>query len=1206
MKIYFLIICLLANLFYTHAQIFRKKTNTWQTNGIVNSIVADTATGKIYIGGEFTYIGQTLKNGAILDLQSGKPNYNIPTPNGFVYGSAPDGHGGFYICGGFTMVGDSIRNHVAQIDSSGHVTGWNPDADEWVYSILVSGNRVYLGGEFITIGGQQIHHLAAVDATTGQPLSWNPNFFGGGGTIIYTLALSGGRIFVGGDIPHFIGSNQQSIWAFDTSTAQVDSFQTFINTNGIVKVLIADGNKLYVGGGFNALGTANRVNIAVLDINTGIATSFNTGANSSVESMFLHNGYLYIAGSFSNLGMSGGVMNTPRKELAAIDTATGAIKSWNPSAGLVNFGTMTAATNISTMIHKGDTIFICGKINRVNSQTRNYLAAIDINTGNLLAWNPGASAPVRTISISGSKMFVGGVFGSVGGYTRNGLACINENTDSIDSWDPNPISLNGSIFSNGIIKALCINQNKLYIAGTYNRLGGQIRNGLGCVNKNNGITTSWSPNYTYPVTVLTVGGGKVFVGGDRVHAIDDSTGQLLSWYPNLTRNQGYSPTVNSIFLTNNNVLIGGQFDKVNNIDHVNVVEVDSAGNLTNYSPNVYFNSNSSSNVLQLGSKKYITGDYTYYGTTGIGLALYDSLGQLDSTWQPNIGGYGGHLSYENGKIYSFSQGVYVTDAITGKRSSNHAPVSNVFAKGRSHLFGGGFSGSSSIWFTFAESTYFQEGLTICDISNPSYITNSQTICGGDSIQVLNHYHAVTGTYQDTIYNVNADSIIITNLFVHQAHFLEADTICNNDTLYWRGNIITSPGIYKDSLTTVMGCDSITSLNLIVKPYPEVFYTPNSYSFCNTIDSIALSGGWPPGGYYSGANVNSNFFYPQLAGLGPHIVNYCASDLNNCFGISTTTLNVGNGLATIITGGYNGNPGGIITSGKIYLFNADSVGLIHPIDSITLSVQTYNGGYFNSVPAGNYKIYVVPGGNYFTNTYYGHTSMWDSADVITVDCFDTIQIWTLMRNVNSPPGILTFGGTIIADASYSAKMSVLGDPIAGVNTYLVQIPGDTILGSAKSNSNGQFSFNNIPPTPNGYSYKLFADVPGFHLLSTYNFQLDSSRNDFNFFLSDSTIYIDSALFANIYSSVKQVKKVSELIDIKIYPNPANSELYINLSNTENINTISIYSITGQLLQKEKVTTKGIQRIAINDLASGIYFISIEKNTGEKVTKKFVKN
>jgi uncharacterized repeat protein (TIGR02543 family) len=77
----------------------------------------------------------------------------------------------------------------------------------------------------------------------------------------------------------------------------------------------------------------------------------------------------------------------------------------------------------------------------------------------------------------------------------------------------------------------------------------------------------------------------------------------------------------------------------------------------------------------------------------------------------------------------------------------------------------------------------------------------------------------------------------------------------------------------------------------------------------------------------------------------------------------------------------------------------------------------------------------------------------------------------------------------------------------------------------------------------------------------------------------------------------------LSDIKIFPNPFRSQLSLNATG---ISSVTLTDITGnQVFRTEPFGDKEI-KIHTTDLAPGIYFISIETKSGEKLISKVVKS
>ncbi|MFK7783559.1 MAG: LamG-like jellyroll fold domain-containing protein [Crocinitomicaceae bacterium] len=74
--------------------------------------------------------------------------------------------------------------------------------------------------------------------------------------------------------------------------------------------------------------------------------------------------------------------------------------------------------------------------------------------------------------------------------------------------------------------------------------------------------------------------------------------------------------------------------------------------------------------------------------------------------------------------------------------------------------------------------------------------------------------------------------------------------------------------------------------------------------------------------------------------------------------------------------------------------------------------------------------------------------------------------------------------------------------------------------------------------------------------------------------------------------------NELISVQIYPNPTNNML--SVSSEKEIQKISIYDITGSLVQEELLTS-----FSVEQLAMGVYTVKIQTNSGAALTK-FIKN
>jgi hypothetical protein len=128
-----------------------------------------------------------------------------PLPTAWVNGtvrSVVESGGLVYIGGTFSSATDGsgtvTRNNAAAFDvSTGLITSWNPDTNGEVDSLAVSAGKVYLGGNFTAVGGRSRVRLAAVDASTGAVSS---GFIHSAGSTVRSLSVSsdGSQLYTGG------------------------------------------------------------------------------------------------------------------------------------------------------------------------------------------------------------------------------------------------------------------------------------------------------------------------------------------------------------------------------------------------------------------------------------------------------------------------------------------------------------------------------------------------------------------------------------------------------------------------------------------------------------------------------------------------------------------------------------------------------------------------------------------------------------------------------------------------------------------------------------------------------------------------------------------------------------------------------------------------------------------------------------------------
>jgi predicted small secreted protein len=403
------------------------KATSWNPNADKRVDALAVSEDTVYAGGWFTRIGgQTRNYVAALDAVTGKATSWNPNANEKVFALAVS-EGTVYAGGQFMSIGGQTRHSIAALDAvTGEATSWNPIANNWVYALAVSGGTVYAGGQFTSIGGQTRHGIAALDAATGEATSWNPNPYGW----VYALAVSGGTVYAGGSFSSIGGQWRNGIAAIDAVTGEATSWDPNPSFDEYwspcVYTLAVSGGTVYAGGQFRSIGGQTRHSIAALDAVTGEATSWNPIANNWVYALAVSGETVYAGGSFSSIG------GQWRNGIAAIDAVTGEATSWNPNA---SFGDRSPC--VYTLAVNGDTVYAGGSFTSIGGQTRNRIAALDAVTGEATSWNPNSNSIVYALVVDGDTVYAGGGFSSIGGQARKYIAALDAVTGEATSWNPN-------------------------------------------------------------------------------------------------------------------------------------------------------------------------------------------------------------------------------------------------------------------------------------------------------------------------------------------------------------------------------------------------------------------------------------------------------------------------------------------------------------------------------------------------------------------------------------------------------------------------------------------------------------------------------------------------------------------------------------------------------------------------------------------------
>lgn len=496
---------------------------------------------------------------------------------------------------------------------------WQTDGT--VNATVIKNDTLYVGGKFNYIGPYYGTCIMTDDIAGTRNAAW-PVF---DAAVRIIVPDGSGGYYVGGDFTK-VNSVTKNKLVHLYSNFSIDMGWS-PNVNGDVRAIFATSTAVYLGGFFTTVGGQSRRYIAAVDKLSGTPTAWNpiiTGSSPLVKTIQVNGSTIYFGGNFNS------VNGQTRFGLAAVDLS-GAVETWNPN--LINASPGTGG--IDCLLLSGSTIYASGSFTNLGGEPRQYIAQLDLVTGNATAWNPNANSPALSMWQSGTTLYVGGLFNNIGGETRSKIAAI-----STLSGAPLPFIAN----ANGNVNSIYPMGGKLYAAGLFTTVNGISRNKVVCLDGTTGaVDPTWNANAGngFQLNSIAAGLGKVVFGGDitsingrnvsNLAAIDLRTNLLTSWSPTTDRDVfSICPT------TDNEFCIGGIFTTVNGSSRSRLAKVGLAGNLTSWDPGA------SDTVYTLaesptGNIIYAGGAFTTAGGTSRNrLAAINASGTGTATgWNPN-------------------------------------------------------------------------------------------------------------------------------------------------------------------------------------------------------------------------------------------------------------------------------------------------------------------------------------------------------------------------------------------------------------------------------------------------------------------------------------------------------------------------------------------------------------------------------------------
>lgn len=392
----------------------------------------------------------------------------------------------------------------------------------------------------------------------------------------------------------------------------------------------------------------------------------------------------------------------------------------------------------------------------------------------------------------------------------------------------------------------------------------------------------------------------------------------------------------------------------------------------------------------------------------------DSL-QIGSAWHHTAGTYYDTLQLNSGCDSIVAIALMVIPAALGSDTitacNSYAVFGNTHTQSGTYidtLAGGSAAGCDTI-FT-----------TVLTVLNSPVVTDSISICLGDTLQWNGNPYSAIGSYTDTLMAANGcDSfrVLVLSYYPVASSNIQS-SICPGDSVLFGSIWHSIPGVYHDTLpgASAMGCDSMVALTLT--------NTPPSTSSLNALacpgDSV-LFGGL----YYS---LPGTYYDTVLLGAS-----------NGCDSIAALVLSSGitDTLLTITAcEEYNFNGTQLLSSG-VYLDTLTNAIGCDSLIVLNLTVNPATAGTITATTCGSFNFngtFLTASGNY-TDTLTGSLG----CDSIVALSLTVIEESDTVLAVTACDSHWFAGGLLTSSGSYSDTLVNSGgcDSIVTLNLTIVQ-------------------------------------------------------------------------------------------------------------------------------------------------------------------------
>jgi N-acetylneuraminic acid mutarotase len=528
--------------------------------------------------------------------------------------------------------------------------------------------------------------------------------------------------------------------------------------------------------------------------------------------------------------------------------------------------------------------------------------------------------------------------------------------------------------------------------------------------------------------------------------------------------------------------------------------------------------------------------------------------------------------------------------------------------------------------TFANSTGCDSVITLNLTVRPtSTRTIIASICSNEFYVFNGVNRNATGTYLDTFTNVTGcDSVVTLRLTVRATSTRTIiANICSNQVYFFNGENRNTTGIFLDTFTNSVGCDSVVTLNLTVRPTSArtiiTSICSNEFYLFNGVNrntaGVFLDTFTNSAGCDSVVTLNLTV---RLTSIGAINTSICSNEVYVFNGINRDTTGVfldtftnSTGCDSVVTLHLTVLPRsvGTITTGVCedgtYSFNGMNLGAsgtyldtfrnyvgCDSVVTLNLSVVTTSRAIAGPIDVCENSYWVLYKVNPTANTL-----TWSVTNGEIIVGQGTPQVY--IHWFFGASGIVNLHEEVIGTSCYKdyALNVNFGEPALAPANVALLYPGANTL----------FTALDYPVMNWGYE-SVISHIPVYLEVHTQYCTIptfDPSSNNYWVEVGDGNGCLTKSYY-NLPLFLTGILETDLVPSISLFPNPVNNELNVLIENSkQNSYSYTIENLLGEHLLSGSIEN-GAGNIDVSLLQRSFYFIRIQSKNNLLSTIKFIKN